>query len=80
LFALLLIRKRSESARRLAYLDVAQRGSEGARVMLDKGGVQRLVLVLFDDVRDDRIRERDKILLGTGSRFQDLVEIRIGRA
>ena len=48
--------------------------------MLDKGGVQRLVLVLFDDVCDDRIRECDKILLGTGSRFKDLVEIRVGRA
>lgn len=73
MFTLLLIRKRSESARRLAYVDIAQRSSEGARVVLYKSSVQRLVLVPFDDVRDDGIRERDKVLLGLGNRFQDLV-------
>ena len=80
MFALLLVRKRSESGRRLAYIDIAKRGSDSARVVLDKSSIQRLVLVLFDYVRDDGIRERDKVLLGTGSRFQDLVEIRVGRA
>jgi hypothetical protein len=80
LFTLLLVRKRSESARRLAYFDIAQRGSEGAHMVLDKRGVQRFVLVPTDDVRDDGVRERDEILLGLGIRFQDLVKIRIGRA
>jgi hypothetical protein len=55
LFTLFLIRERSQSARCLAYLDIAQRRSEGAHVVLNKSAIQRLVLVPFDDVCDDGI-------------------------
>jgi hypothetical protein len=48
--------------------------------VLDKSGVQWLVLVSFDNVRDDGVRELDKVLLGFGRRFQDFVEVRVGRA
>jgi hypothetical protein len=39
LFTLFLIRKRGESTRRLTHIDIAQRRSKGAHVVLDKGGV-----------------------------------------
>ena len=69
LFALFFIRERGESGRRLAYIDVTQRRGERAHVVLYKRGVQRLVLMSFDDVRDDGVRERNKVLLGFGRRF-----------
>jgi len=69
LLALLLIRKRRKSGRSLADVDVTQGQGKCAYVVFDERGVQRLVLMPFDDMRNDGVRECDEVLFGLGRRF-----------
>ncbi|KAH9080252.1 transducin family protein/WD-40 repeat family protein [Lactarius deliciosus] len=73
--------KKSNSLSPLAalHVDIAQGHGEGAHVVFDERRVQRLVLVAFHNMGDDGFRERDEVPFGTGRRFQDVVEIHIGR-
>lgn len=80
LFLLLLVRERGQPARNLAHFYVAQGQCEFADVMLEEGGVERLVLVFLNDVLDEIIGEFDKVLLGAWLRGDKPVELLRGRA